>query len=168
MFTVYLKTYPALTFKPEDFAQPQFIRHACGVRAVHLYAELRARGEGKVGAFHAAFGNEIQGSTEDVLIAAEQFERSSTFQNAHEGAQDRIGRDELRKEWAARLDEISVTERDHAAFLNAHSEFLESKGNKKYEKRCEAFDQIISERTKEAEKRAELQHMSNETMRIFG
>ncbi|MFA8389728.1 hypothetical protein ACEPUD_06320 [Burkholderia ubonensis] len=168
MFTVYLKTHPAITFRPADFAHPQFIRHACGIRAVHLYAELRARGEGKVGAFHAAFGSELQGSTEDVLIAAEHFEHSSTFQSAYEGAQDRIGRDELRKEWAARLDEISVTERDHAAFLNSHSAYLESKSNEKYGKSCEAFDEILSERTKEADKKAELQRMSNETMRLFG
>ncbi len=154
MFTVYLKTHPAITFKAEDFAHPKFIRHACGVRAVSLYAELRVRGESKVGSFHAAFGNEIQGSTEDILAAAEQFERSSTFQNAYEYAQDHIGRDQLRKEWSARLDEISVMERDHAAFLNSHSTHLESKSNETYRDGCEAFDEILSKRAKESQEAA--------------
>jgi hypothetical protein len=152
--TVYLRKHSGIQFEAKDFAVSQFLLHVAGARAINLYAELRARGEDCLGAFVAAFGEHVGGQPNDLVAAAEHFERTSNYLLSFESAVEQIGIDTLRREWDQRAAELSVVARDHAAFLRSHNSTLEGKRDEAYGNAGRnAFGTVLRERARETEKR---------------
>ena len=95
-----------LDLRPEDFAQLWVLSKFCGVEAVLIYAELRARGFGSLDSFASAFPNVI-GRGESLAAAAAAFEGSRWYKIEFEEACERIGADQLYVEWERRAQEIA-------------------------------------------------------------
>ncbi|REG57621.1 hypothetical protein B0G80_0245 [Paraburkholderia sp. BL6669N2] len=162
--TVYLRKHSQVQFEASDFSEPQFLLHVGGLRATSLYAELRARGEDCLGAFVAVFGEHVGGQPNDLVVAAEHYERTSNYALAFEDAVERIGIDALRHEWDQRAAELSVVARDHAAFLRSHSTALENKVDGAYSGIGNTFERVLAERTREAAKRIQKERFESAQM----
>lgn len=111
---IYHRTDSRVDLIAKDFSQPFIVRKLCGTANIKLYATLRVTGHDSVSSFLAAFGTQLYGHPDAVVLAAKHFERTTVYQAAAEDAIETLGAARIAKELAARCEEASHFTQSHA------------------------------------------------------
>ncbi|RKT25476.1 hypothetical protein B0G69_1192 [Paraburkholderia sp. RAU2J] len=111
---IYHRTNSEVDLVAKDFAMPFLVRQICGSVNIKLYATLRVTGHDSMSSFIAAFGTQLFGHPDAVVLAAKHFERTRLYQTSAGDAVEVLGADRIAKELAARCDEASHFTQSHA------------------------------------------------------
>ncbi|MBB4515843.1 hypothetical protein [Paraburkholderia fungorum] len=111
---IYHRTDSKVDLIAKDFSLLFVVRKLCGRANIDLYATLRVTGHDSVSSFLAAFGTQLYGHPDAIVLAAKHFERTPVYQAAADAAIETLGAARIAKELAARCEEASHFTQAHA------------------------------------------------------